>query len=69
MDAITAPETPFEVYVYLMAFRARTHLDEYLAFFNTFMAYSDPASLPATFRTRNTLPKEPCNQLSRSRYF
>jgi len=36
-DAITAEETPFEVYVYLMAFRARGHLDEYLKFFNDFL--------------------------------
>jgi len=47
LDAITAPETPFEVYVYLMAFRAQTHLDEYLAFFNTFTntypAFQGPA--------------------------
>merc|ERR1711973_341712 len=36
-DAITAEETPFEVYVYLMAFRARGHLDEYMKFFNDFL--------------------------------
>jgi ubiquinone/menaquinone biosynthesis C-methylase UbiE len=36
-DAITAPETPFEVYTYLMAFRAQGNLEEYLKFFNTFV--------------------------------
>lgn len=36
LDAITADETPFEVYVYLMAFRAQGHLVEYLKFFNQF---------------------------------
>lgn len=35
-DCISAEETPFEVYVYLMAFRAQTHLAEYLKFFATF---------------------------------
>merc|ERR1712198_397691 len=35
-DCITYEETPFEVYVYLMAFRAQTNLQEYLAFFKTF---------------------------------
>ena len=35
-DCITSEETPFEVYVYLMAFRAQTHLQEYLKFFETF---------------------------------
>lgn len=37
LDTITAPETPFEIYVYLMAFRARGHLSEYLEFFNNFL--------------------------------
>jgi len=36
VDCITAEETPFEIYVYLMAFRAQTHLQEYLKFFETF---------------------------------
>ena len=35
-DSITFPETPFEVYVYLMAFRAQGHLESYLEFFNAF---------------------------------
>ena len=34
IDSITAPETPFEVYVYLEAFRAVGHLNEYETFFN-----------------------------------
>jgi hypothetical protein len=46
VDAIMAPETPFEVYVYLMAFRARGHLAEYLTFFERFIrtqpAYGGP---------------------------
>eukprot|EP00088_Acartia_fossae_P057248 TRINITY_DN6677_c0_g1_i1.p1 TRINITY_DN6677_c0_g1~~TRINITY_DN6677_c0_g1_i1.p1 ORF type:complete len:395 (+),score=125.11 TRINITY_DN6677_c0_g1_i1:3-1187(+) len=37
LDTITCEETPFEVYVYLEAFRARGHLDEYLKFFNDFL--------------------------------
>jgi hypothetical protein len=47
-DAITAPETPFEIYVYLMAFRARGHLADYLTFFDRFIstqpAYGGPDS-------------------------
>jgi len=35
-DCITEEETPFEVYVYLMAFRSQTNLQEYLKFFETF---------------------------------
>merc|ERR1712121_389414 len=35
-DCITSEETPFEIYVYLMAFRAQTHLQEYLKFFKSF---------------------------------
>jgi SAM-dependent methyltransferase len=37
LDTITAPETPFEVYVYLEAFRAKGHINEYLEFFNNFL--------------------------------
>lgn len=37
-DSITAPETPFEVYTYLQAFRAKGNLEEYLSFFNTFVS-------------------------------
>merc|ERR1719454_1551199 len=36
-DAITTEETPFEVYVYLMAFRSQFNLQEYLGFFKTFL--------------------------------
>jgi len=36
VDCITFEETPFEVYVYLQAFRAQTHLQEYLKFFSKF---------------------------------
>merc|ERR1719516_443464 len=46
-EAITFPETPFEVYVYLMAFRAQTHLTEYLEFFNSFVStYPTFSGLP-----------------------
>jgi hypothetical protein len=41
-DCITAPETPFEVYIYLRAFRSQANLAEYLAYFGQFVA-SDPA--------------------------
>jgi len=37
VDTITAEETPFEVYVYLQAFRAQGHLNTYLEFFNEFL--------------------------------
>jgi len=37
LDAITAEETPFEVWVYLMAFRSSTNLQEYLQFFNSYL--------------------------------
>merc|ERR1712198_191567 len=36
LDAITMEETPFEIYVYLNAFRAKDHIEEYLKFFNAF---------------------------------
>jgi len=36
-DCISAEETPFEIYVYLMAFRAQGHLQEYLSFFSDFV--------------------------------
>jgi len=46
-EAISFPETPFEVYVYLMAFRAQTHLTEYLEFFNSFVStYPTFSGLP-----------------------
>jgi len=46
-DCITYEETPFEVYVYLMAFRAQTHLAEYMQFFSTFTdTYPMFAGLP-----------------------
>ena len=37
MDAITAEETPFEIWVYLSAFRASANLQEYLKFFDDFL--------------------------------
>ena len=37
MDAITAEETPFEIWVYLSAFRASGNLQEYLKFFDDFL--------------------------------
>jgi len=47
IDAITAEETPFEVYVYLMAFRAQGHLEQYLEFFNDFTnTYPEYTGLP-----------------------
>jgi len=36
MDCIAAEETPFEIYVYLKAFRSQLNLQEYLEFFNSF---------------------------------
>lgn len=36
IESITIEETPFEVYVYLMAFRSQGNLQEYLKFFNKF---------------------------------
>merc|ERR1711915_1000823 len=36
MDAITSEETPFEIWTYLMAFRSKAVIDDYLAFFNNF---------------------------------
>jgi len=38
MDVITAPETPFEQYTYLTAFRAKSHLETYLTFFENFLS-------------------------------
>merc|ERR1719323_785440 len=37
LDAITAEETPFEIWIYLIAFRSRANLAEYLEFFNNFL--------------------------------
>jgi len=37
MDAVTAEETPFEIWTYLMAFRSKEVIDDYLAFFNNFL--------------------------------
>jgi len=46
-DCITFEETPFEVYVYLMAFRSQTNLQEYLQFFSQFTStYPMFAGLP-----------------------
>merc|ERR1712142_980499 len=36
-DAVTAEETPFEIWTYLMAFRSKEGIDAYLAFFNNFL--------------------------------
>jgi len=36
LDAITAEETPFEVYLYLNAYRAKGHINEFLAFFKNY---------------------------------
>ena len=36
-ECITADETPFEIYVYLMAFRSKEILEQYLQFFKSFM--------------------------------
>ena len=50
-DCILAPETPFEVYIYLKAFRSRTNLAEYLAYFGQFVdsypAFANPNNDPA----------------------
>ena len=50
-DCILAPETPFEVYIYLKAFRSRTNLVEYLAYFGQFVdsypAFANPNNDPA----------------------
>ena len=46
-DCITFEETPFEVYVYLKAFRSQTNLQEYLEFFGKFTStYPMFAGLP-----------------------
>merc|ERR1712045_605430 len=37
MDAVTSEETPFEVWTYLMAFRSKEVINDYLAFFNNFL--------------------------------
>merc|ERR1712241_911765 len=37
MDAVTAEGTPFEIWTYLMAFRSKEVIDDYLAFFNNFL--------------------------------
>ena len=37
MDVITTEETPFEVWTYLMAFRSKEVINDYLAFFNNFL--------------------------------
>merc|ERR1712213_78508 len=44
MDAISAEETPFEVWTYLMAFRSKAVIDDYLAFFNNFLNTRPPFS-------------------------
>merc|ERR1719219_2462867 len=36
-DAITTEETPFEIWTYLMAFRSKEVIEDYLAFFNNFL--------------------------------
>merc|ERR1711953_812226 len=36
-DTLLAPETPFEVFVYLKAFRSQTNLAGYLEFFNSYL--------------------------------
>merc|ERR1719210_1168408 len=40
LDAITAEETPFEIWIYLIAFRSRANLAGYLDFFNTCPSFS-----------------------------
>jgi ubiquinone/menaquinone biosynthesis C-methylase UbiE len=45
-DSISAEETPFEIYVYLIAFRSQTNLDEYMEFFSTFLATYPSFSAP-----------------------
>jgi SAM-dependent methyltransferase len=46
-DCILAEETPFEVYVYLKAFRSRANLAEYLQYFaqfvNSYPAFGNPS--------------------------
>ena len=42
LEAITTPETPFEVYTYLTAFRSKSNLDNYLTFFDNFLATCPP---------------------------
>ena len=37
VDTLLAPETPFEVFVYLKAFRSQTNLAGYLEFFNSYL--------------------------------
>jgi len=50
VDCITAEETPFEVYVYLKAFRSQTNLLEYLEFFekwtSTYPKFDNQLGLP-----------------------
>merc|ERR1719323_485193 len=36
-DVVTAEETPFEIWTYLMAFRSKAVINDYLAFFNNFL--------------------------------
>jgi len=37
MDVVTSPETQFEIWTYLMAFRSKSVIDSYLEFFNNFL--------------------------------
>jgi len=37
MEVITSPETQFEIWTYLTAFRSKEVIDDYLAFFNNFL--------------------------------
>ena len=46
-DCIVSEETPFEVYVYLSAFRSQTNLASYLQFFSSFVATYPSFSAPA----------------------
>ena len=37
MDVITSPETQFEIWTYLTAFRSQLNINDYLSFFNNFL--------------------------------
>merc|ERR1712158_151624 len=55
MDTISAAETPFEVYVYLKAFRSQANLAEYLKFFATFTDTSPAFQTTPTCSPRASL--------------
>jgi len=56
LEVITSEETPFEVWTYLMAFRSRAEITEYLSFFNNFLNTCPDFSGPEEDSDADVLP-------------